>query len=244
MPNSAPRRPRPQASYLVPQVLVVDPTAPNTLYTATTDLGIFKSVDGGVTWNAEFSGTHSWLYGAFFANDNLGFVVGDAGTILRTTDGGYNWTPQLSSFRSTLYGISFAVTGVATAVGAGGAILRSTDFGATWAQGSDGATGTLFAVSPAVAGGRTIVGDLGIILRTADGGATWQTQSRSSTLNTLNAVFFVDSKTGAVVGANGTILRTTDGGASCLCGRPCGWTKIEPITTSVANDGCCPACSR
>src|ERR1039458_9344412 len=33
------------------QALVADPSTPNTLYAATRDGGIFKGLDGGVTWN-------------------------------------------------------------------------------------------------------------------------------------------------------------------------------------------------
>ena len=37
-------------------MLVADPSAPNTLYQATGDLGVFKSVDGGATWSKANSG--------------------------------------------------------------------------------------------------------------------------------------------------------------------------------------------
>ena len=42
--------------FALPQMLVADPSAPNTLYQATGDLGIFKSVDGGVTWRKASTG--------------------------------------------------------------------------------------------------------------------------------------------------------------------------------------------
>src|ERR1019366_552602 len=38
------------------QALVVDPSNPNTLYAATADLGVFKSVDGGVKWTSSSTG--------------------------------------------------------------------------------------------------------------------------------------------------------------------------------------------
>ena len=42
--------------FAFPQTLVVDPTAPNTLYVATRDAGIMKSQDGGATWKKASGG--------------------------------------------------------------------------------------------------------------------------------------------------------------------------------------------
>src|ERR1019366_6227540 len=38
------------------QALVVDPSNPSTLYAATSDLGVFKSADGGVNWTRSSTG--------------------------------------------------------------------------------------------------------------------------------------------------------------------------------------------
>lgn len=43
---------------------------------------------------SSFTGTTEDLHGVSFVNENLGWAVGDQGTIITTTDGGYNWTDQ------------------------------------------------------------------------------------------------------------------------------------------------------
>jgi len=45
--------------FKLPQMLVVDPTSPDTLYAASEDLGIFKSLDRGFTWTHASSGITS-----------------------------------------------------------------------------------------------------------------------------------------------------------------------------------------
>jgi hypothetical protein len=45
------------------------------------------------------------------------------------------------------------------------------------------------------------------------GGTTW-TRQGSGTINSLNAVYFVDADIGTAVGSAGTILHTTNGGAT------------------------------
>ncbi|MDX2136412.1 MAG: YCF48-related protein [Saprospiraceae bacterium] len=49
---------------------------------------IFKTVDGGVTWTAQYSGTGELLYSGFFTDSLTGWAVGSDGIILKTVDGG------------------------------------------------------------------------------------------------------------------------------------------------------------
>jgi photosystem II stability/assembly factor-like uncharacterized protein len=41
-------------------------------------------------WQLQSSGTRNTLFGVYFLNSKLGYVVGDSGTILHTTNGGEN----------------------------------------------------------------------------------------------------------------------------------------------------------
>ncbi len=49
---------------------------------------LFKSTDGGYTWNPINSGTSSALNGLYFSDADNGFVFGDYGVVMHTTTGG------------------------------------------------------------------------------------------------------------------------------------------------------------
>jgi photosystem II stability/assembly factor-like uncharacterized protein len=67
-----------------------------------------------------------------FISSEVGWAVGDVGTILKTTDGGNSWTFQSSGTTNWLWGVSFTDLNNGTAVGDGGIILRTTNGGTTW----------------------------------------------------------------------------------------------------------------
>jgi photosystem II stability/assembly factor-like uncharacterized protein len=63
-------------------------TDANTGY-AVGDSGIIiKTINGGVSWTVQPSGTASHLMSVYFTDANTGYVVGDNGIILKTTTGG------------------------------------------------------------------------------------------------------------------------------------------------------------
>ncbi len=64
---------------------------------------IIKSVNGGLNWESQPSGTSGWLNDVSFANAEVGYVVGDAGLILKTTQGGII-PVELTSFTALVSG--------------------------------------------------------------------------------------------------------------------------------------------
>jgi photosystem II stability/assembly factor-like uncharacterized protein len=110
--------------------VAVDPTDPATVYAAATD-SVYKSADGGVTWQARLGPNH-----AIVAIDpsHPAIVYAGGTTIARSRDGGQTWRTVLSD--SHLLGNSIGSLAVSSAgtvfVGVQGQVLRSVDFGRSW----------------------------------------------------------------------------------------------------------------
>ena len=98
-------------------------------------------------WSAANSGTTNNLNGGYLLDSGVGFVVGDAGTILKTTDAGMTWSPLTSGTTNALYDVYFFDATQGVAVGEQGLILRTTDGGAGWQGVTSGVTDTLRSVS-------------------------------------------------------------------------------------------------
>jgi photosystem II stability/assembly factor-like uncharacterized protein len=171
-------------------------------------------------WQNPPQWTHFWK--VKFVSSTVGWIVGEAGTILKTTNGGTTWTAQTSGAGNNLYCVSFSDSNTGTVVGSYGKILRTTNGGATWTSQTNGTTLALYGVSFTDANTGTVVGGNGTILRTTNGGTTWTLQT-SGTTNFLNGVSFTDINTGTAIGDLGTVLRTTNGGTT--------WTSQTSGTT-------------
>ena len=158
-----------------------------------------------------------------FANDRLGWAVGELGTIQTTLDGGATWKLQTIQSRKILYGISAISAQQAWIAGAGGLVLKTNDGGQTWNEQPTGVTSNLRAVHFLDAIRGWAVGSGGIILSTTDGGVRWQ-QQPSGTQQHLNDVMFVSAKEGWASGDRGTLLHTINSGAN--------WQDEAPGTRS------------
>ena len=199
-------------------------------------LTILHSTNGGSSWSAEPTGTarHTTLQDITFLSEDLGWAVGNAGTILKTADGGDTWEYQRRESVDNLadvwyYDVMFIdnlngwCTGGTGVYPYNGLLLHTSDGGRNWSAQSFDSTQWLYGITFVdTATGWAVGGDWGgshvnaIVLRTTDGGLNWEelTGNDLPTPNKLEAVAFVDALNGWVVGSKATILRTTDGGAS------------------------------
>ena len=124
-------------------------------------------------WSAANSGTTNHLNGAYLLDSGVGFVVGDAGTILKTTDAGMMWSPLTSGTTNALYDVYFFDATQGVTVGEQGLILRTTDGGTAWGPVSSDVGDTLRSVSFSGVNG-ICGGDSQTILYSTDSGASWQ----------------------------------------------------------------------
>lgn len=194
---------------------------------------VYRTADGGKTWDARESGVIEPLFSVDFADGNVGWAVGKSATILATTDGGQTWKAQHSPIPADKHLFKVAVVDAKTAwaVGDWGAITVTHDGGATWQDKSLG----VITVKQEVTPGRqtqtisddiilydiqfldaehgVLVGEFGTLMVTADGGTTWE-KLETQTEKTLFGVGFATAQLGWAVGMDGLVIQTKDGGKS------------------------------
>ena len=84
------------------------------------------------TWVNENSGVKENLRDVAFVSPQVGWVVGDHGTILRTTDGGATWLPIDSPTTEDVLTVSAPGEAAATISARDGRTYATTDAGGTW----------------------------------------------------------------------------------------------------------------
>jgi PKD repeat protein len=139
--------------------IVVHPTNPNTIFIGTGDrdggdapgLGVYRSTDGGLTWNAWHNGMgNRTVYEILMDPTDSDIMIASTNTrIYRTTDGGANWTLALNGH--SCKDIAFK-PGDPNYVYAGGSnrFYRSLDNGATWTEITNGTPTTSNRIALAV----------------------------------------------------------------------------------------------
>jgi photosystem II stability/assembly factor-like uncharacterized protein len=191
---------------------------------------IIKTTDGGLSWITQESNTNNGLRDIYMYSDQIGWIVGNGGTILYSSDGGNNWGNQNSNVEYTLYKVEFIDAKNGWIVGGDfdfenstvkGIILNTTDGGLHWNEKTPYSVPRLKSVSFVdslhgwVIGGGGSAWDYGIIMRTIDGGQTWETLRIGYGME-LNRVCFTDTLNGWVTGwdpdLDTKILHTDDGG--------------------------------
>ncbi len=176
---------------------------------------IMKTTNGGSTWqNYVITATNEWLLSTLFQDHNIGWVIGDKGTILKTTDGGNSWISQKTNVNQMLWSIDIVDNDIGWVVGDNGKILKTINGGDTWFEQQSGTNLRLECVDFVNSNVGWIVGGYtgpGTILKTTNGGYTWVTQFSDQKFWLLFTKF-LNQDMGWVVGANGKILKTTNGG--------------------------------
>lgn len=181
------------------------------LIAGTSEVGIFKTTDGGRTWTKRADGS---------ANDVLWMsatrALADQGTTMRESlDAGDTWHPIAFGITSGFDSLTRAgASNVVLGVSGKGDVWRSGDGGYSWIQTFDG-PGALpepWEISFADELHGWIVGPGGFLYYSADGGLTWQ-QKNSGCNSQITDIQMLNMDYGLAVGRNGYMFRTTNGGA-------------------------------
>ncbi|MFN5630145.1 MAG: YCF48-related protein [Bacteroidota bacterium] len=174
---------------------------------------IYKTVDGGETWEIVYNNINMPLKDIHFPNDSVGYCVGKYSTIVKTIDGGVTWNDltNVSNISGELNTVWFLNSDT-------GYVGRSSSFsmyktsngGLTWSQvfgyGGTGCYTIKFL--------NDTLGYAGAynsrIYRTTNAGLSWAQQTTFQTNEEISAIDFSDITHGVAV-TESYIYRTTNG---------------------------------
>lgn len=168
------------------------------------------------------SGVSNHLESIYFLDNNLGFIVGQNGRIIKSTNGGNNWVAKSSGTTSNLRSVYFVDTQIGFAVGTNGTIIKSTNGGENWVNITSGVTTTLNDIKFSSLSNGLAVGNNGVILKTTNGGSNWIPQI-SGTTDSIFSISYIPSFNGGAIyicggfsagglDFEGIILNSTNGG--------------------------------
>jgi photosystem II stability/assembly factor-like uncharacterized protein len=199
--------------------LVIDPSAPSTLYVAGPGVGVSKSTDAGVTWSLANAGisTARWTAVAVSpADPNLLYAGGDNLGIYRSTDQGESWQPTVEPPSHAVSVIAVAPSKPSVIYAAADTVLVSQDSGASW-QGigsalPQGGASNCVAVDPANARHALVCSWGQGIYETLDGGTTWAQRIYGFRRLWINAIAFDPSNSSIAYAAADGVYKSVDGG--------------------------------
>jgi len=177
--------------------------------------GIYRSRDGGDTWEATSAGLTNADVNTLLQDSRDGTLY--AGTndgIYRSRDGGDTWEATSAGLTNTDVNTLLQDSRDGTLyAGTDGGIYGSRDGGDTWEAASAGLTNTnIFTLLQDSRDGTFYAGTYGGISRSQDGGDTWEATSAGLT-NTVVNTLLQDSRDGTLyAGTDGGIYRSRDGG--------------------------------
>jgi photosystem II stability/assembly factor-like uncharacterized protein len=158
------------------------------------------------SWSARTATTPNTLNGVCFVDNNLGWAVGNSGTIRKTTDGAATWTSQSNDPVMThiLEAVTFTDRYHGWAVGQDGKIVRTTDGGIdAWTPQTSNTSAWLTDVGFYGLNNGWATGLGGVVVRY--NGTTWSASTPSG--ENLNGVTVFDANHVWVIGDNGTIMK-------------------------------------
>jgi photosystem II stability/assembly factor-like uncharacterized protein len=165
---------------------------------------IYRTSDGGQSWEKQRTGILGPLFSVSFADAEHGWAVGKAGVILHTGDGGRSWREQSRPGGKHLFSVDAVSPTIAWAVGDWGVIMTTSDGGVTWQDRSLTEDVILYAVDFADERYGWIAGEVGNLMLTEDGGQTWKHQ-RTATGKSLFGLHVAAHDRACAVGLDGEI---------------------------------------
>jgi len=201
---------------------------------------LIESHNDGKSWKRKQLGDPVQLYDLysvrFAPGGEVGWIVGEGGTIFRTKDGGGTWAKIPSPVKDSLFKVAVMNSDAACAVGANGTLLCTENGGSTWTV-NHFMDFAFFDVAFSPLGSAWAVGEYRTVVSSSDNGKHWQVQSGGKRIFTEPpnfAVAFNPSGDGIIVALGPAIQQTQNSGQS--------WASLTinetgQVYAAVANQG-------
>ncbi len=226
-------------SYKVIKTVVVSPQDTSVVYAGAFGWGVFRSTNGGATWNPRQNGlTNTYVRSLAVISDSLVFAGTNDG-VYKTTNAGSLWAlSQATPF--SVRALAYDPAGGTVYAGTyGNGIYRSTDLGASWSTVTITDPVTLetlthvwsigvYGADSLYAGGSILdISAGGALFRSTDAGSTWiQVQPVIGIRSSVRSIAISSNSpaTGLIIGtANRGVYKSTNAGTN--------WTQINAETT-------------
>lgn len=175
------------------------------------------------------------LFAVEFVTNNVGYIAGYGGTVIRTTDGGQKWDAIYIGRNELIRRLSFIDEKTGWAVGHRGSIFHTSDGGQSWNVQKELPGIYLRDIDFSDRYNGWAVGHDANIWNTNDGGENWQQQYllgyKGRDIPRLHGIYAKDADAAIVVGEFGTIAHTENGGEYWLI------TPVKSNITWLAVDG-------
>ena len=183
----------------------IDPNPPFPNY-----VRILKTTDGGIVFSPYlFPINFSELYHIFLTGSESGYIVGEAGRVVKIHSTGYG--VKATGYSNDLYSSYFLDTATGFVVGSSGLILKTSNGGNNWTSIPSGTTNELRSIYFANNTIGYIAGLYGAFLKTTNGGNNWFIQPTGNSYS-YSSVYFTSIDTGYI--SSGKIYKTINGGVN------------------------------
>jgi hypothetical protein len=152
----------------------IRPGSPNVLFGVAASGPVWKSVDGGLTWNPSSNGIDVQFAGGkvYISPADPNVMYFHNGTLYGSTDGGATWTPRPAAAGRIALNPTQPLTLYRAASSTG--VWKSTDGAFTWTQTSSPPVSGIAAVTGSIVyASKSLLLDVAPLYRSIDGGATW-----------------------------------------------------------------------
>jgi photosystem II stability/assembly factor-like uncharacterized protein len=174
---------------------------------------VYKTTNCGINFSTVYPS--SYMISLSTVNNNVAYVVGFNGNIIKTTNSGNNWIVQQSGTSNHLKSVFFIDSLKGWVVGNNGTILKTTNGGTNWQNITQGSVQNYFgcdflnSLTGWVSGENTIA-------KTTNGGDNWIEQWGNPN-GLFNSICFINNNTGwSLNTASNSIYKSTNGGSNWI----------------------------